>query len=289
MKSNISGYTKLIGLIGTPIKHSLSPAMHNTSFEALGLDYVYLCFDMGKDDIKTAVEGFKKMGLRGWNVTMPLKNIMPTLCDELSLASKISGAVNTVVNDNGKLTGYTTDGIGFMESCIDAGHDIIGKKMALLGAGGAATAILVQAAIDGVKEISVFSLRDEFYPRVKEIISKLNAETNCHVSLFDFDDTILKQEIDNSDILVNATSVGMAPDVDGCLIKDETFFHDGLIVSDVVYNPIETKLLKMAKQAGCHVFNGTYMTLYQGAESFKLWTGKDMPIDLMKKTVFTQK
>ena len=289
MKNNITGYTQLIGLIGTPIKHSLSPAMHNTSFEALGLDYVYLCFDMDKDNIETAIAGFKKMGLRGWNVTMPLKNIMPKLCDELSLASKISGAVNTVVNDNGKLYGCTTDGIGFMESCKDAGHDIIGKKMTLLGAGGAATAILVQAAIDGVKEISVFSLRDEFYPRVQEIIHQLNEETSCHISLFDFDDTTLKQEIHSSDILVNATSVGMAPNVDGCLIKDNSFFHKNLIVSDVVYNPIETKLLKMAKQAGCKVFNGTYMTLYQGAESFKLWTGKEMPIDLIKDTVFTQK
>ncbi|MDE6312560.1 MAG: shikimate dehydrogenase [Lachnospiraceae bacterium] len=283
----ITGHTILTGLLGSPVAHSISPMMHNESFRQLDLDYVYLCFDVGTDNLKTAVEGMKAMGVKGFNCTMPDKNLMCELADELSPAAKMIGAVNTVLNENGKLTGYNTDGIGYMQAVKDAGHDIIGKKMTLLGAGGAATAVCVQAALDGVAEINVFSIRDQFFERAQKMVDSINRNTKCKASLYDFEDeTLLKQSIDDSHILTNATSVGMAPKTDACIIKDKSFFHEGLIVSDVIYNPRETRLIQMAKESGCAAFNGLYMLLYQGAEAFKIWTGRDMPVEIIKEKYF---
>ena len=268
--------------------HSISPMMHNEGFRQLDLDYVYLCFDVGTDNLKTAVEGMKVMGVRGFNCTMPDKNLMCELADELSPAARMIGAVNTVLNENGKLTGYNTDGIGYMQAVKDAGHNIIGKNMTLLGAGGAATAVCVQAALDGVAQINVFSIRDQFFERAQRMVDTINKETNCKASLYDFEDeTVLKKSIADSHILTNGTSVGMAPNTDNCIIKDKSFFHEDLIVSDVIYNPRETKLLKMAKEAGCETFNGLYMLLYQGAEAFKIWTGKEMPVEIIKEKYFS--
>ena len=284
----ITGHTRLTGLLGSPVSHSISPMMHNESFRQLGLDYVYLAFDVGIDTLGKAVEGLRALNVRGFNLTMPDKNRMSELCDKLSPAAEIIGAVNTVVNDNGIFTGYTTDGIGYMRAVADAGHDIIGKKMTLLGAGGAATAVLVQAALDGVSEISVFSIRDSFFERAERTVAALNERTNCKVTLYDFEDeSILRREIGDSAILTNGTSVGMAPNTDRSIITDSTMFHKDLIVSDVIYNPRETKLLKLAKEAGCATFNGLYMLLYQGAEAFKLWTGQDMPVSLIKEKYFS--
>lgn len=284
----ITGHTRLTGLLGSPVSHSISPMMHNESFKQLNLDYVYLAFDVGTDTLKTAVDGLCALNVRGFNITMPDKNLMATLCDKLSPAAEISGAVNTVVNDNGILTGYTTDGIGYMRAASDAGHNIIGKKMTLLGAGGAATSVLVQAALDGVSEISVFSIRDAFWERAEKTVAMLNERTSCKVTLYDFsDETILRREIADSAILTNGTSVGMAPNADKSIITDASMFHKDLIVSDVIYNPRETKLMKLAKEAGCQTFNGLYMLLYQGAEAFKLWTGQDMPVDIIKEKYFT--
>ena len=288
----ITGTTTLTGLLGSPVKHSKSPLMHNKSFELLDLDYRYLCFEVDTGGLRTAVEGLRTLGVRGFNLTMPNKNLMCELCDKLDIGSEISGAVNTVVNDNGIFTGYTTDGIGFMRAAEDAGFPLPGKKMVLLGAGGVASAILVQAALDYVAEIKVFSIRDQFFGRAERIVSQLNERTSCKVSLYDFDDeSVLKNAIAEADILVNGTSVGMAPKVDACVIKDEYFkdsslFRPSLIVSDVIYEPAETKLLRLAKEAGCKTFNGMYMLLYQGAESFKIWTGHEMPTDTIKQLYF---
>lgn len=284
----ITGHTKLIGLLGSPISHSISPQMHNEAFQQLGLDYVYLAFEAKEEEMSAAVDALRTLNVRGFNVTMPDKNIMATLCDKLSPAAKIIGAVNTVVNDHGILTGYTTDGAGYMRAVKDAGHNIIGKKMTLLGAGGASTAVFVQAALDGLSEISVFSRRSSrFNERAKTIIAQLNEQTSCKVNLYDMEDEIrLKQEISESAILTNATSVGMAPDIDNSIINDSSIFHQELIVSDIIYNPRETKLMKLAKHAGCPTFNGLYMLLYQGAEAFKIWTGQDMPIDIIKAKYF---
>jgi len=287
MNRKITGHTQLTGLLGSPVKHSISPLMHNEAFAQLGLDYVYLCFDVDTNTLETAVNGLKTIGIRGFNLTMPNKNLMCSLCDSLSAASEISGAVNTVVNNNGILIGYNTDGIGYMTAVKDAGYDILGKKMTLLGAGGAATAIFVQAALDGVKEISVFSIRDQFFDRAASIVAQLNERTDCKVTLYDFeDDELLKREINDSAILTNATSVGMSPNTNACIIKDASFLHKDLIVSDIIYNPKETKLISMAKSVGCETFNGMYMLLYQGAEAFRIWTGNEMPVSVVKEKYF---
>lgn len=288
MNNNITGHTVLTGLLGSPVAHSISPLMHNEAFTQLGLDYVYLCFDVGTENLKTAVDGLKTLGVRGFNCTMPDKNLMCELADKLSPAAEMIGAVNTVVNDNGILTGHNTDGVGYMMAVKDAGYDIIGKNMTLMGAGGAATAVCVQAALDGVASINVFSLRDQFWDRAVKLVDTINAKTSCKASLYDIADmTELKKSIDNSYILTNGTSVGMAPKVDNSIINDASFFHEGLVVSDVIYNPKETKLLRMARENGCHTFNGLYMLLYQGAEAFKIWTGKDMPVDIVKEKYFS--
>ena len=288
MSNQITGHTGLMCLLGNPCKHSISPMMHNKAFEALGLDYRYLAFEVNETTLKTAVEGLKALGARGFNLTMPCKNQMVSLCDELSPAAKLIGAVNTVVNNNGILTGHNTDGIGYMQSVKDAGFDIIGKKMTLLGAGGAATAILVQAALDGVSEISVFLRKtSRFYERAEITAKALMKETNCKIKLCDFNDTeLLRHELADSAILVNGTSIGMAPDVDACPIPSADVLPDGIIVSDIIYNPKETKLLTIAREKGLPYFNGTYMLLYQGAEAFRLWTGCEMPVELIKKSFF---
>lgn len=283
----ITGHTGLTGLLGSPVSHSKSPLMHNEAFRLLGLDYVYLCFDVDESNLATAVEGLRKINIKGFNCTMPVKNKMAELADELSPAAQMIGAVNTVLNDNGKLIGHNTDGIGYMHSVKDAGFDIIGKKMTLLGAGGAASSIFVQAALDGVKEINVFSIKDKFWERAEKMVENVNSNTDCHATLYELgDDDLLGSKIADSDILTNATSVGMAPNIDNCIITDKNMLRSDLIVSDAIYNPMETKLLHMAKEQGCPTFNGLYMLLYQGAEAFKIWTDKEMPVEEIKRKFF---
>lgn len=290
MTKEITGHTGLLCLLGSPVAHSISPAMHNEACGQLGLDYAYLAFDIPEEKMPEAVEALKLMKARGWNITMPGKNIMCRLADKLSPASRISGACNTIVNDNGILTAYTTDGIGFMDAVAENGVDLKGRTMTLLGAGGAATAILVQAALDGLKEIHVFNIKDGFYERAQEIVATLNEQTDCKVSLHDFsDEDVLRQAIGRSDILVNGTNVGMAPNTDQSIITDPSMFHKDLFVFDVIYNPQETMLLRLAREAGCRTANGMYMLLYQGAASFRLWTGHDMPVEIIKEKYFSNK
>ena len=288
MSQQITGHTGLLCLLGSPVAHSISPAMHNEACSQLGLDYAYLAFDVSEDQMPAAVDALRLFNARGWNITMPGKNIMCKLADEVSPASEITGACNTIVNDNGKLKAYTTDGIGFMKAVEECGVNIIGKSMTLLGGGGAATAILVQAALDGLKEIDVFNIRDAFYPRLEEIARQLNERTDCTVRVHDFSiPEELRKAIENSAILVNGTSVGMAPNTDRTLIEDKSLFRPDLFVFDVIYNPKETKFLKDAREAGCKTSNGMYMLLYQGAASFELWTGKKMPVEIIKEKYFS--
>lgn len=285
---NIDGKTILTGLLGSPVSHSISPLMHNLSFDLLNLNYSYLCFDVNTDQLKTAVDGLKALGVRGFNCTMPVKNLMCELADILSPAAKLSGAVNTVVNDDGVLTGHNTDGLGYIRSLSDIGFHIANKNMTLLGAGGAATAIATQAALDGVSNLHIFSRRSKFWNRAQSLVDTINSTTSCNAELFELSDlNQLKYCLDSSDILTNATSVGMAPNTDASLITDMTFFHQGLIVSDVIYNPRKTLLLQQAESQGCLTHNGLYMLLYQGAEAFKIWTKKDMPIAEVKEKYFS--
>ena len=288
MKKEITGHTRLICLLGDPVSHSISPAMHNLSFETLGLDYVYLAFQTNVEQFDATISTLKQIGARGFNCTMPCKRIAAQTCDELSSAAKLMNSVNTVVIENGKFIGHNTDGVGYMKSVQDAGHDIIGKQMTLLGAGGASSAILAQAALDGMTHINLFARKGNSWDVIQRQVDLVNAQTNCKVTLNELaEEQSLRASIADSAILVNGSSVGMAPNTDHCLIPDSSYFHPELIVSDVIYNPRKTKLLTMAENAGLATFNGMYMLLYQGAEAFKIWTGQDMPVDLVKKQLFS--
>lgn len=289
MSERITGHTELIGLIATPIRHSSSPRMHNEAFAKLGLDYAYLAFEVGEEDLEDTIKGFRAMKVRGSNVSMPNKTIVHKYLDKLSEAAELCGAVNTIVNDDGVLTGHITDGIGYMTGLKDAGIDVIGKKMTIVGAGGAATAIQVQAALDGVKEISIFNRKDEFYKRAEKTVKDINERTNCKATLYDLADLDkLKEEIASSYLFANATGMGMKPLEGQTYIPDKSFLRKDLIVTDVVYAPTETALLKMAKEVGCKTLNGFPMMLFQGAAAFKLWTGQDMPVEYIKETMSIQ-
>lgn len=286
----ITGHTKLTALLGSPVAHSISPSMHNEAFRLLGLDYVYLCFDVGEEGLPAAVQGLKTCGIRGFNLTMPNKNKAVELMDELSPAASLIGAINTVVNDNGRLIGYNTDGMGYMRAVQDAGYDLIGKTLTIMGAGGAATAICAQAALDGVKDIHIFARKtSRFWDRTRRLVDNINHNLTCNAYLHENQDQqALKNAISKSYLLLNATSLGMTPNTENAIITDTSIYHKDLIVSDVIYNPRETRFLQEAKLAGCHTFNGMYMLLYQGAEAFRLWTGQDMPVEQIKAAFFSE-
>lgn len=289
MPERISGHTELIGLIAYPIRHSSSPKMHNEAFAKLGLDYAYLAFEVDNSTLEDTIKGFRAMKVRGSNVSMPNKTEVCKYLDHLSPAAEMCGAVNTIVNDNGVLTGHITDGVGYMNALKDAGIDVIGKKMTIVGAGGAATAIQVQAALDGVKEISIFNQRDKFWDRAEKTVRGLTEKTECKVNLYDLADLDqLKKEIESSDILTNATGMGMKPLEGQTYIPDASYLRADLIVSDIVYSPKETALLKMAKEVGCKTMNGMGMMLFQGAAAFEMWVNQPMPIEYMKEILDIQ-
>lgn len=278
MEKRISGRTGLICLFGSPVGHSGSPAMYNFSFAHDGLDYVYLCFDVGVDQMKAAFDSIRLLKMLGCNVTMPCKNVAAELVDELSPAARIIGSVNTVVNDNGKLIGHITDGIGFVRNLREEGVNITGKKLAVLGAGGAATALQVQCALDGAREITIFNGDDPFFARAQGTAEKIRKEKpGCKVSVYYLEDKErLASEIASADILVNATKVGMKPN-DNVSLVDVGLLRSGLVVADTVYNPEKTKLILDAEAAGCKAVGGKGMLLWQGAAAYKLFTGLDMP------------
>ncbi len=274
-----------MALIGSPVGHSGSPAMYNYSFERLGLDYAYVAFDIKAEEVADAIAAMKTFKMRGCNVTMPCKTAVVKYMDELSPAARIIGAVNTIVNDGGKLTGYITDGEGFVNNLKDHGIDIAGKKVAIAGGGGAATAIQVQCALDGVREIAIFN---RTVSKACETAEKIRREVpECTVNVYDIADVdAMTREIRTSDIFINATSVGMKPMDEESVVKDVSAFYPGLVVSDAVYNPEETKLLREAKKAGCTCVGGKGMLLWQGVAAFKLYTGQEMPIEEVKEKFF---
>ena len=245
-----------------------------------------MAFDIKEDQVPAALDAMRLFKMRGCNVTMPCTTAAAQNMDELSPAARIIGAVNTIVNENGKLVGHMTDGIGFVGNLKDHGVDIKGKKMVVLGAGGAATAIQAQCALDKAASISIFNPNDPFLDRAKNTAAKLkNDVPDCDVQVFCLDDQDkLKEEIAKADILVNGTSAGMKPHEDFSLIIDKSVFRPDLIVCDVVYNPEETKLLREAREAGCtKTIGGKGMLLWQGVAAYKLYTGMDMPVEEYKK------
>lgn len=280
-----SGKTQLLCLLGHPVEHSISPAMHNTACQALNLDYSYMAFDIKEEETKAAIDALKLLNCKGFNLTMPLKHSIIPFLDEISPAAKLSDSVNTVLIEDGKLKGYTTDGQGFMMALLDNGIEYVGKTITVLGAGGASTSIITQAAIEGVKEIFIFKRKNASFDSVVEYANKVSQSTNCKVSVHDMNDLAdMKRCLLDSDILINGTNVGMGDD-NSSLVPAEFLYKD-LIVTDVIYHPAVTRLLQDAKEKGCKTMNGEYMLLFQGAAAFKIWTGKEMPIDLIKKECF---
>ncbi|MBU8790262.1 shikimate dehydrogenase [Oceanobacillus caeni] len=286
----IDGKTKLLGLIATPIGHSKSPAMHNMAIRYLGLNYAYLAFEVGDAQLADVVTGFRALNLKGFNVSMPNKTKILPLLDELDDSAKYARAVNTVLNENGKLIGFNTDGKGYLQNLKENGVDVHGKKMVLLGSGGAGTAIAMQAALEGLAELTIFNQKDEFFDRAVEnayIINEQMEDSNCKANVYDIANLdILRTEIESTDILTNTSGVGMHPLEDQCLIPNISYLRPDLIVSETVYAPLHTKLLQMANSAGCKTVTGIGMMLWQGAKAFELWTGHQMPVNYIKEQLF---
>lgn len=293
MDSRISGHTKLYCLIGSPVGHSGSPAMYNYSFARTDVDAAYLAFDIPLDKVEEGVAALKTFQVGGFNITMPDKTAVAGIVDELSPAAKLIGACNTVtVGEDGRLTGHNTDGIGFVRNLHENGVEVHGKKLVVLGAGGAATAICVQAALDGASEIAIFNRfnsKDNFYANGQRTVEKLaQAVPTCKTSITPLEDKdALAAAVKNCDILVNATKVGMKP-LDEETLIDPSLFRADLVVADTVYNPRETRMIKEAQAAGCKAaIGGIGMLLWQGVAAFKLFTGKDMPAQEVLEKFFS--
>ena len=286
---HISGTTELLGLIGTPVAHSKSPAMYNHCFSRYGLDWAYLAFDIPQEQAGAAVRAIRTLPMRGANVTMPCKNAVIPYLDKLTPAAQAIQAVNTIVNTDGILVGHNTDGCGYTQNLRRSGVEVAGKKIVLLGGGGAASAIAIQAALEGAAEIRVFNLKDRFWPRVEQGLQAIaKAAPRCRITLDDLgDQETLRDAILRCDILSNATRVGMAPYENQSLITDLSWFRSELVVTDVVYAPPETKLLRDAGAAGCRTCDGLGMLLCQGAEAFRLYSGLEMPVDEIRTLLYT--
>ncbi len=258
--------------------------MQNEALSYLGLNYVYLAFDVDREKLPGAIDAMRSLKIRGGNISMPNKIAVMQYLDKLTPEAKLGGAVNTIINNDGVLTGHCTDGIGYIRALSDAGYTVKNKKMTIIGAGGAAKAIQIQSALSGAAEISIFNIHDSFWERACDTAKLLNSELGCRAKLYDLEDReLLEREIKDSDIVANATNLGMTPQAEMCPVPDGTYFRPGQLVTDVVYSPPKTKFLWLAEKAGCEIMNGFPMMLFQGAEAFRLWTGEEMPIAHMKE------
>ena len=271
----IDGYTRLAAVVANPIKHSISPFIHNSAFEATNTNGVYLAWEVDATELAETVANIRRYQMYGINLSMPYKEQVIPYLDQLSEEACLIGAVNTVVNREGTLIGYNTDGKGFFKSLPS--FKISRKRLVLLGAGGAAKAILAQAILDGVSQISVF-VRSSSMEKTRPYLEKIQNATGFRVDLFALEDVQdLQDSITQADLLVNATSVGM--DGTSQPIPTSIVLPEKLMVADVIYQPFETPFLKWARNQGNQSINGLGMLLYQAAEAFELWTGKEMPTD----------
>ena len=271
----IDGYTRLAAVVANPIKHSISPFIHNSAFEATNTNGVYLAWEVDATELAETVANIRRYQMFGINLSMPYKEQVIPYLDQLNEEACLIGAVNTVVNREGTLIGYNTDGKGFFKSLPS--FKISRKRLVLLGAGGAAKAILAQAILDGVSQISVF-VRSSSMEKTRPYLEKIQNATGFRVDLFALEDIQeLQDSITQADLLVNATSVGM--DGSSQPIPTSIVLPEKLMVADVIYQPFETPFLKWARNQGNQSINGLGMLLYQAAEAFELWTGKEMPTD----------
>jgi shikimate dehydrogenase len=283
-KVSISGNTRLLGLLGDPVDHSISPAMHNLAFETLGLNYAYMAFISNGDNLKSTVDAMRALNVLGFNVTMPVKQKIIPYLDKLSIEAELIGSVNTVHNENGQLVGYNTDGLGYVADLQDKGVNIEGRSFLLLGAGGAATGISVELARAGAGKITILNRNIEKARRIVFTINKISK--NCQASASKLHEESIHKELPKADILINCTPVGMGDEIGNSIIKDLHLLPKGLIVSDLIYTPGKTALLELGEKAGCKTINGSGMILWQGALAFKIWTGEDMPLQTIKTSLF---
>ncbi len=281
MKNNaISGKTKICGVIGDPIEHTMSPAMHNAAFKKLGLDYLYIPFKVRKEELSGAINGIRALNIRGLNVTIPHKVAAMPMLDGLDPMAKKIGAVNTIVNQDGELRGYNTDAAGFLQALLERGIEPMGKTIVILGAGGASRAIsYILAERDAILTVLNRQLELEWAEELAEVIYE---DLRNKIRVLELCEENLAEALKGAQILVNATSVGMVPNheetpVPAQLLKPE------LAVFDIVYNPIKTRLMKEAEAAGARTISGIDMLAWQGALAFKQWTGQKAPLDLMRK------
>ena len=269
----IDGYTRLAAVVANPIKHSISPFIHNSAFQATETNGVYLAWEVKATDLSETVTNIRRYRMFGINLSMPYKEQVIPYLDQLSEEARLIGAVNTVVNQEGTLIGYNTDGKGFFKSLPS--FAIRGKKMTILGAGGAATAIIAQAALDQAEEIFVFT-RQASYEKTVRKIAALSRQTKSRIQVLTLEDAdSLQDTINQSDLLVNGTSLGM--DGISMPLPEQIELPSQILVADVIYQPFETPFLKWARNQNVSAVNGLGMLLYQGAEAFELWTGKTMP------------
>jgi len=279
----ISGKTRVCAIIGDPVEHSLSPVMHNAAFKELGLNLVYVAFTVTRNELKDAISGARSLGMRGLNVTMPHKNAVMSYLDETDSTAKAIGAVNTILNEQGKLIGFNTDGVGALRALKENGISPDGKKMLIVGAGGAAKAIAFQAAQE-VEELVILNRTSE---KAEQLAEVLRREFGKRVNGGALSAEVLKKELKTTDILVNATSVGMHPDVNRSPVPSDLLRRD-LCVMDIIYNPLETKLVTDAKAVGAKVVLGLEMLLYQGAVAFEIWTNCPAPVEVMKEAALNK-
>jgi shikimate dehydrogenase len=270
---------KIIGLIGHPVQHSLSPLMHNEEFKQFHLPYRYSAFDVGENHLSQAVEGIRALGIAGCNVTIPYKEQVLPLLDEIDEEAASIGAVNTIINENGKLVGYNTDGRGFLSSLIrTAGHDCINKSILLIGAGGSAKAILMTLLNHGAKDITIANRNIN---RASDLKSFTSVETIEVMSIED-----AEQSIQRHDIIINTTPAGMDPYIDDIPLSLD-LMNSGTVLVDIIYTPIKTKWLQIGEQKGAIIENGVHMFVMQGALAFEYWTSILPDIERMKRKVNT--
>lgn len=257
--------------------------MQNAAFKELDLNFIYVAFNVPSKELKTVISGIRSMGFRGINVTMPHKTAVISYLDEIDSTAKNIGAVNTILNKNGYLIGYNTDGNGAMIALQENGICFKEKKIVLLGAGGAAKAIAYQAAKD-VKELVILNRTQN---KAKQLAGMLRKPFRSKIKGENLTSKILKQEMETADILINSTSVGMYPEIKKSPVPKD-LLHSNLSVMDIIYNPLETKLLKDAKSVGASVISGLEMLIFQGAVAFNIWTNCSPPVEIMRKTLLTQ-
>jgi shikimate dehydrogenase len=276
----INGNTQLIVLIGNPVEHSMSPKMHNAAFRKLGLNYVYIAVRVDNNKVKEAIEGIRAFNIKGANVTVPHKiNVMQFL-DEIDPVAQNIGAINTILNKDGYLYGTNTDGIGAVRSFEEEGVALDDKKIVMIGAGGVARPISYNFA-PKAKDFVLFDIAES---TVQNLVRELNNKIKSHVRGYKSEPTKIAKELQDADIFINATPIGMHPKENECIISKNSLRKD-LTVFDVVYNPLETKLIKESKAIGAKAISGVMMLVYQGVAAFELWTGQKAPVPLMKQMV----